>query len=142
MTKPQDFSKKITIVVRRDLENWQVLNTVGHIAAYFGNQLKDEFDTGEYFVTKDGVNHPRNSQYPIVVLSADAAKLYPLVQVVRAQGLSTINFIRDMIETTDDSELEQRVGTQDDKDLDYLGVGIFGDKDVLKELTKQFKLWK
>lgn len=142
MTKPQDFSKKITIVVRKDLENWQVLNTVGHISAYFGNQLKDDFGTGEYYVTKDEVKHPRNSQYPIVVLAAEQADLYPLVQDVRARGLSTINFIRDMIEYEDDAELAGRVSVVEDKDLDYLGIGIFGDKDALKELTKKFKLWK
>lgn len=142
MTKPQDFSKKITIVVRKDLENWQVLNTVGHVSAYFGNQLKDDFGTGEYYITKDGVNHSRNSQYPIVVLAADQADLYPLIQRVRALDLPTINFIRDMIECEDDAELATRVSVVEDKNLDYLGVGIFGDKDVLKELTKKFKLWK
>lgn len=142
MTKPQDFSKKITIVVRRDLENWQVLNTVGHISAYFGNQLKDDFGTGGYYITKDGVNHPRNSQYPIVVLAAEQADLYPLIQGVRARGLSTINFVRDMIECEDDAELVERISVVEDKDLDYLGVGIFGDKNTLKEITKKFKLWK
>ena len=140
--KLQDFSKKITIVVKKDLETWQVLNTVGHVSAYFGNQLKDEFDTGKYFLTKDEVRHPRNSQYPIVVLTASSSDLYPLIQEVRKQNLSTINFIRDMIETSDDSELDDRIGAQNDKDLDYIGVGIFGSKDILKELTKKFKLWK
>lgn len=106
----QDFSKKITIVVRNDLGTWQVLNAVGHISAYFGNQLKEDFDTGEFFITKDGVNHPRNSQYPIVVLSADQQELYLLIQDIRAKGLNSINFIRDMIETSDDAELEERIG--------------------------------
>ncbi len=142
MTNPQDFSKKVTIVVRKDVEPWQVLNTVAHVSAYFGNQMEDDFDTGEFFITKDGVNHPRNSQYPIVVLRADSSELYPFVQDVRAKGLKSINFVRDMIETSDDAELEERIGVQNDASLDYLGVGIFGDKEVLKELTKKFKLWK
>ncbi len=142
MAKAQDFSKKITIVVRKDLENWQVLNTVGHISAYFGNQLKDDFGTGEYFVTKDGVNHPRNSQYPIVVVGAEKSELYPLVQEVRTRGLVSINFIREMIECEDDAELEEKISGQNDADLDYLGVGIFGGKDILKEITGKFKLWK
>jgi hypothetical protein len=119
-----------------------VLNAVGHISAYFGNQLEDDFDTGEFFITKDGVSHPRNSQYPIVVLSAEPKELYPLIQEIRTKGLKSINFVRDMIETSDDAELEERIGAQNDIDLDYVGVGIFGDKDVLKELTKKFRLWK
>lgn len=142
MTKLQDFSKKITIVVRKDLEMWQVLNAVAHISAYFGNQLKEDFDTGEFFITKDGMSHPRNSQYPIVVLSADSKELHPFIQELRTRGLKSINFVCDMIETSDDAELEERIGSQDDAKLDYVGVGIFGDKDILKELTKKFRLWK
>ncbi len=64
----QDFTKRISIVVDKNLPNWQVLNTVGHISAYFGNKLASEFGTGDYFVTKDGINLPRNTQYPIIVL--------------------------------------------------------------------------
>lgn len=142
MNKSQDFSKKITIVIRNDLENWQVLNTVGHISAYFGSQLKDDFGIGEYFTTKDGMSHPRSSQYPIVVVSADQGDLYPLIEDIRKQGLTSMNFTRDMIDIADDTELAQKMLTQDDKDLGYIGVGIFGGKDVLKELTKKFKLWK
>ncbi len=140
--KTQDFSKKIVIVVRKDLEPWQVLNTVGHISAYFGNQLKDDFGTGASFVSKDNTHHPRNSQYPIVVLSAEEKDLFPLTQEIKKRNLMTINFIRAMIETTDDSELEKVVSEKNDESLDYLGVGVFGDKNVLKEITGKFKLWK
>ncbi len=133
MTKIQDFSKKIVIVVRRDLESWQVLNTVGHISAYFGNQLKDDFDTGDSFVSKDGTHHPRNSQYPIVVLSAEEKDLYPLTQEIKKKGLMTINFIRGMIDIAEDLELEKDVLSKRDIELDYLGIGVFGIKTLLKK---------
>lgn len=71
----QDFSKKIVIVVNKNLESWQVLNAVAHISAFIGNKMKDRFDTGEYFETKDGQYHPRNSQFPIIILSTDAKQL-------------------------------------------------------------------
>ena len=134
MDKVQDFSKRIVIVVRKDLESWQVLNTVAHISAYFGNQLKDNFGTGNYFLS--------NSQYAIVVLSANSEELYPLIQEIRRRNLLSINFIRDMIETTDDIELEKSISLKNDESLDYLGVGVFGDKKILKEITGSFKLWK
>ncbi len=54
----QEFNKKMAIVVNKNLESWQVLNTVSRIAAYLGNKMKDRFDTGEYFQTKDNKNHP------------------------------------------------------------------------------------
>lgn len=142
MNKIQDFSKKIVIVVRKDLESWQVLNTVAHVSAYFGNQLKDNFDTGVSFVSKDNTHHPRNTQYAIVVLSAEEKDLYPLAQEIKKRGLMTINFVRAMIETTDDQELERVISEKSDSDLDYLGIGVFGEKNVLKEITGKFKLWK
>ena len=87
MNKTQDFSNKIVTVVRKDLEPWQVLNTVAHISAYFGNQLKENFDTGESFVSKSNTAHPRNSQYAIVVLNADKKELYPLTLEIRKRNL-------------------------------------------------------
>ena len=49
----QDFSKKMTVVLREDLVSWQLTNTIGHIAAYLGNKMSEPFDTGEAFVSKD-----------------------------------------------------------------------------------------
>jgi hypothetical protein len=138
----QDFSKKIVIVVREDMPSWQTLNTVAHISAYLGNRIKEGFDTGEFFVTRNGQNHPRNSQYAIVVLSAKASQLPTFIQEVRNSGLPYLGFIREMIETTNDHEIEQLLADKDDKDIEYLGVGIFGEIDQTKALTKKFSLWK
>ena len=142
-TSAQDFSKKISIIVDKSLPSWQVLNTVGHVSAYFGNQLAENFDTGDFFTTKDSIHLPRNSQYPIVIMSANssqqlqnlAAKVRPLVTV------KAMFFIKEMIETTDDGELEQQVSLQNESELVYLGVGLFGTNEELKQLTNKFKLW-
>ena len=140
--KEQDFSRKMVVVVRKDLEPWQVLNTVAHASAYLGNKLKGDFDTGEFFVSKDNKNHLRNSQYAIIILAAEKGDLYPLIEQARARNLLHINFLRDMIDLTEDAELEKVIAEQNDAELDYLGVGMFGEKEVLKELTGKFKLWK
>jgi hypothetical protein len=138
----QDFSKKIVIVVREDLPSWQVLNTVAHISAYLGNRIKESFDTGEFFITKDSRTHPRNSQYAIVVLSAKPSQLVNLISEVRSSGITYLGFIKEMIETTDDSEIEKILAEKEDTDIEYLGIGIFGESDKVKALTKKFSLWK
>jgi hypothetical protein len=140
--KEQDFTKKAVIVVRRDIEPWQITNTIAHIAAYLGNKLGERFDTGEYFVTKDGVQHPRNSQYAIIVLEGNQDDLRVLSAEARTRNILHLDFIRGMIDTNDDAELEGWVKEKDDKDTEYLGVGVFGGKDELKEITGKFKLWK
>jgi hypothetical protein len=138
----QDFSKKIVIVIREDLPSWQVLNTVAHISAYLGNRIKEGFDTGEHFVTSDGAKHPRNSQYAIVALSAKSSQLPSLMTEVRKAQLPYLGFIREMIETTNDTEIEALLAKKEDKDIEYLGIGMFGEQDQIKALTKKFSLWK
>lgn len=140
--KTQDFSKKLVIVVDESLEQWQVLNTIAHVSAYIGNKLDGKFATGANFVTQDGKDHPRNSQYPIVALKAKSSKLQALMQEVRESGLLYHGFIREMIETTDDAKITEMLKSKEDKDIEYLGIGIFGDNEEVSKLTKKFSLWK
>jgi hypothetical protein len=138
----QDFSKKMTVVLREDLASWQLTNTVGHIAAYLGNKMSDPFDTGAYFVSKDGKNLPRNSQFAIVALRATRDELGGLAKIVRDSKLLHIVYVQEMIDMIDDEELAQKLNTVETKEMNILGIGIFGPKDELKNLTGALKLWK
>lgn len=138
----QDFDHRISIVVNKELPSWQVLNTVAHVSAYFGNKLGDKFGTGEFFTTRDGVDYPRNSQYAIIVLAAKPDQLPALAEAVRAANdVQSMYFIREMIETTDDQEIIDALQNKDASGVELLGVGVFGENARLKELTKQFRLW-
>lgn len=138
----QDFSKRMAIVIRGDLPSWQAMNALAHIAAYLGNKMKEPFDTGEFFISKDDITHPRNSQYPVIIFKAEAKDLPKLVHNVRASGLPHLGFFREMIETTDDEEIVKILSDKTDTDLEYLGLGLFGPNDAVKQLTKKFSLWK
>lgn len=138
----QDFSRKMTVVLRDDLASWQLTNTVGHIAAYLGNKMSEPFDTGEFFVSRDGVNFPRNSQFPLVALSARVPELKELAEKLRGTDLSWIVYVQEMIDMTDDEELAEALSRVSAEEMNILGIGIFGPKDKLKELTGMLKLWK
>jgi hypothetical protein len=138
----QDFSRKAVIVVNKELEQWQVLNTVAHISAYLGHKLGDNFGTGENFTTKDAVDYPRNSQYAIIILRAKPGQLTNLMAKVRESGLLYHGFIREMINTTDDEEIEKVLASKNHSDIEYLGVGIFGPKAQADALTKNFQVWR
>ena len=47
-----------------------------------------------------------------------------------------------MIDFTSDSELQKALGEKNEAEVEYLGVGMFGDNEALKQLTKKFSLWK
>lgn len=138
----QDFSQRIVIVVRGDLEPWQQANTIGHIGAYLGNQLGRDFATGELFTTKDNVALPRNSQYPVIIKRAKSnEQLANLVKKVRDTKLSHHAFIREMIDFTDDEDLQIALSAKEEENVEYLGIGVFGPNDDVNTLTKKFGLW-
>lgn len=141
-SEKQDFSHKMVIVINKELPQWQVLNSVGHVSAYLGNKMQESFDTGESFVTKDAVQHPRNSQYPIIILSAKAGQLKTLIEKVRASALLHLGFIREMIDTSNDEEIVKMLSVKKEEEIEYLGVGIFGENEEVDKLTKNYSLWK
>jgi hypothetical protein len=140
---PQDFSRRMIIVVRKDVEGWQAMNAVAHSAAYFGNRLRERFDTGEFFVAKDNVRYPRNSQYPIIIKRANSnEQLQNLLQKVRATNIAHHAFIREMLDFEDDVQLQTALSQKSDDAVELLGVGIFGENEIAQQLTKKFGLWE
>jgi lysyl-tRNA synthetase class 2 len=137
----QNFDKKIVMVVEKELGEWKLLNALSHMSAFIGNKMPENFDTGTHFATKDGFKLPRNSQFPIVVLWATRSQIKDLTKQANKQGLLAITFTKDMIETSDDKKLEKMINEQDSEHLDYLGIGLFGKKSDLDEITKGLLLW-
>lgn len=138
----QDFSRKMVVVLREDMASWQLTNTVGHVAAYLGNKISEPFDTGTYFVSKDGINFPRNSQFVVVALKANKEQLGDLTQKLQGSRLIWIIYVQEMIDMSDDEELVASLKTKMFQDMNILGIGIFGSKEELKILTGELKLWK
>lgn len=138
----QDFENRIAIVINKSLQNWQVLNAIAHISANYGHYLGQKFCTGESFPTSDGLNVPRNTQYPIIIFEANpvALQIFAL-EVNDNKSIKPMYFIREMIETSNDIEIERIVATKRFEDIEFLGVGIFGENSVVKSLTKKFELW-
>lgn len=138
----QDFNNKIVLVIRKDLESWQVANTVAHISAFLGNKLADNFGTGDNFTTLDGRIHPRNSQYPIIIKRANSnEQLHNLMANVRKSNFLYHGFIREMLDHTSDTDLQADLGNKNDEEVEYLGIGVFGKNKELDKLTKKFGLW-
>lgn len=138
----QDFSKKMSIVIREDVASWQLTNSVGHIAAYLGNKMKESFDTGGHFISKDEVSLPRNSQFPIVTLRANAQELSVLAQALLKENMLQIIYVQEMIDEIDDEKLSEILRQKTFHEMNVLGIGIFGNVEELKKLTSGLKLWK
>ena len=139
----QDFTKRVIIVVRRDLEGWQSHNAVAHISAFIGNRLWNSFGTGDNFTTKDKAEYPRNSQYPIIVKRANSSEqLKNLLEKARHERVMHHAFIREMLTFTDDEALQGEVSTKHDHELELLAIGVFGENDTVSSMTKKYGLWE
>jgi len=139
---PQDFENKISICIRKDLPEWQLLNAAAHIAAYFGNQLGDRFGTGNYFVTSDNVEIPRNTQYGIAILRGDKKDIRRVMRRAKEAKVQWMGFTQDMVDLLDDKELQTAIGKRTSGEIEYLGVGLYGSREVLQDITKGVQAWK
>lgn len=140
----QDVANKISLVVNKDLPSWKAMNTVAHLSANFGKYLGEKklFDTGDYFISADGVEIPRNTQYAIIIFETDHDTLQQFVRVSRSfNDVKLMYFIKEMIDTSDDAEIASSVGRKNFESIDFLGVGLYGNNKLLKAYTESFKLW-
>ncbi len=50
--------------------------------------------------------------------------------------------VQEMIDMADDEELAKALSSVHSNEMNILGIGVFGPKDKLKELTGTLQLWK
>ncbi|MBD3362173.1 lysine--tRNA ligase [Candidatus Dojkabacteria bacterium] len=138
----QDMSRKMVIVVDKTLENWKVLNIVGHVSAYLGHQMDEKFSSGPAYRTKDGVRYDRSCQYPIIVLQTDSSKLLDLKDQSELSDILSFSFTKQHLEIEKDEDVDASISNLEEKEIELYGVGLVGEKEKLDKLTNNFKLWK
>jgi len=142
-TKSQDFSKKMVLLLNREVQGWQLTNTVGHITAYLGAFIgKENLCSVPRFETKDGDSIPPNSQYPVISFSGKPGQMYNFLKKAEETGLPHLAYTQEMIEFNTDDELSADLKTKNKAELKYLGIGVFGDDKTIDTLTKKFSLYK
>ena len=61
---------------------------------------------------------------------------------IRDTELSWIVYVQEMIDLIDDGELAKKLGVIHADKMNICGIGLFGSKDELKELTGSLQLWR
>ncbi len=138
----QDKTKKMAIILDKDLSGWKMTNTIGHLSAYLGNKIpKNSFHSTDAFPTIDGTIHS-NSQYPIVTLQAKQVQLHTLLTELEGSEFEFLTYVEEMVDFHDDKELSEALSKKNKEDLKIFGIGIFGDKEKLEKITKKYSLFK
>jgi lysyl-tRNA synthetase class 2 len=122
-----------------ELENWQKLNTIGHLAAAFGAHKGKELLKASSITTADDVKINLNIQHALIIKTASANKdLHNLAQAAKKAGLEVSEFTREMLETTNDKKIAEQTKAKNVADVEFLGVLVFGSKEEVEALTAKF----
>lgn len=134
--------KRFIAILNKKMELGRTLNVLGHLSVGLSDQLSVGESAYVDYLDKDGNLHPNLSQYPFIVLKADNSnKIRKVREEAIARGIKFTDFTHTMIEGG--SVAQQRLTNETKEvDLEYLGICLFGDTDILREFTKKFSLFK
>ena len=145
LLKPQKSKETMLAVAvinsEANLERWQELNTIGHLTAAFGareGRKLFEFDTVQ---TKDNEKIALNIQHAIMIKSGKANDLKQLRENAKKIDLQISEFTREMLETTNDKQVQDHTAQKNIQDVEHLGILLFGPKKEVEKITKEFELF-
>lgn len=139
----EELHNKFVAVLNKKIPVGSLMNALGHMAAGLAASYPDipamRFDS--YF-DKDGNDHKNISDHPFIILAADNSnQLRTLRQGLIAAGIHFVDFTSTMTVGTYE-EQQARTRETPEAELEYYGICMFGDKNVIGSLTKKFSLWR
>lgn len=138
-----DLTNKFVAVLNKKVPVGNLLNALGHMAAglsaSYPNITEMRFDS--YF-DKDGGDHKNISDHPFIILQADNSNQ---IRNLRNELLNAkVHFVDFTNTMTVGTYVEQKERTKNtpEAELEYYGICMFGEKNLLSQLTRKFSLWK
>jgi hypothetical protein len=137
-----EFSKKLVAVLNEKVEPGRLMNALAHMAIGFGASIKnkEELRLMDYIDSNQG-NHSNISEMPFIVLKANSNKIRTLRKAAINNNIEFTDFTSTMTVGTYKEQIEKTKATKEE-DLEYHGIILFGEWELVSELTKKFSLWK
>ncbi|MCU0660310.1 MAG: lysine--tRNA ligase [Candidatus Pacebacteria bacterium] len=150
LMRPKDSTpkKKETMIaaalinVNAGLLKWQEMNTVAHLNAAFGARVGRELFSKDVILSQDEQKINLNIKNAIMIRAADSAKVLREVALkAKEEGLQVDEFTREMLETTNDKKITEITAAKPFEEIEYLGVLVYGPKEAVEEIVKEFPLF-
>ncbi len=135
------FKHKLAAVMNEKVEPGTIMNALAHMCIGFGAHLGTHPLRLSNYQDADGNSHPNISEMPFIILKANSNKIRILRQVAYESGIKFIDFTDTMTVGTYVEQLERTKQTKEEN-LVYYGIVLFGEWDIVTQLTKKFSLWK
>jgi hypothetical protein len=137
--EPVRFPTRVALVLRDELEPWQVAN----VAAFLATGIAADRDLlGEPYVDADGTTYLPLLGQPIVVLQGDEATLQSIRTKATARGLRVAVFERGMFATGHDAANRAVVAASPGPGLALVGVAVHGAKNAVDRILKGVPLYR
>ena len=135
---------KFIFIMNKKLETGVVMNAAAHMALGLVNRANPEMiDKMKFldFIDKDEGVHPSISALSLIVKRATSGEIRKARNEALARDVLFTDFT---ITMTGDTYVEQLEKTKEtaEADLQYYGLGLFGEKDVLDTFTRKLSLWR
>ncbi|OIP76904.1 MAG: hypothetical protein AUK09_00755 [Parcubacteria group bacterium CG2_30_36_38] len=139
----EKYQKKLVAVLNKQIEVGTVMNVLAHMAVGLGASVenKDELRLIDY-VDADGNSHANISELPFIILKAENSnQLRELRKELIKRNVHFVDF-PDFIKSIGTFESPEKSRQVKEENIEYYGIAIFDDWDIVTELTKKFSLWK
>lgn len=134
MTDAPVFDTKVAVVLRDDLLPWQELNVTAFLLS--GIATSEPGLVGEPYRDADGTGYLPMLRQPVLVLSAGADVLAAAREKAIGRGIPLAVYTRELFSTGHDAANRAAVAAVASADLDLVGIGLRGPKNVVDRVLK------
>ena len=135
---------KMVAVLNKTLEPGTAMNAVAHmgvgLAASASEELREKMSFID-FPDQNEIVHSSISALSLIVLRGTSNEIRKIRDKVRESNLHFVDFIETMTGDTYKEQLEKTRAVAY-SDLNFYGIMIFGEKEVIDPITKRQSLWK
>ena len=132
------MATKIAVVIRDDLPVWQKLNMASFLASGVAATAPDAI--GEDYSDADGTRYSPMFGQPVMVFTADSARLVRTLERALSRGVVPTVFTTDLFATGDDAANRAAVAAVPRGNLDLAGVAIRADRKAVDKVTAGLRL--
>lgn len=128
------FETKVVVVLRDDLLAWQELNVAAFLMS--GIATSDDELVGENYRDADGNVYLPMLRQPVMVMTADAAKLASIRTKALGRGIPTAVYTEELFSTGHDAANRAQVAAAPAAELNLVGVALRGPKNGVDRAVK------
>jgi hypothetical protein len=137
---PVKFDSKIAIVIRSDLEAWQMLNVAAFLASGIAAAYPNS--VGQPYEDASGTRYHALIGQPILIYAADRMALARALARAIARDVKAAVYTEEMFTTTHDAANRGAVRAVPQPDLNLVGLAFRADRKIIDKVVDGLKFHK